>query len=166
MVSANKGTPGIEFTIVLKQRKYQNTWEEIDWRERRVWLYFAPGGDHSWNMKKLAFAGHSGGGLTTMDLRGKTAEVIGSNETHEGKEREKFELALPGGFSRSEPSDDAFLAIDAILQSSTVPGDVKPAALEETTGRAVDRPAAVTPGAVAERQAVPPTSLPDDEIPF
>lgn len=126
MESANKGTPGLEFTVTLKTKKVGAKWEPIDHRDRRLWIYFPTGGDHSWSMKKLAHAGFKGGSLKNMDLKGNDCEVVSEWEKYEGKEREKFDLAFPGG-QKSERSEDAFLAIDAILQSEPMPDAVESA---------------------------------------
>ncbi len=143
MVSANKGTPGIEFTVTLTAKKTGAKWEPMDHRDRRLWLWFPPGGDHSWNMKKLKHAGFKGGTLSQMNLAGNQCEVISDWEKYEGKEREKFELALPGG-QKSERSEDAFLAIDAILQSEPMPDDVSQAPPSQENFE----------------------QIPDDEVPF
>jgi len=124
MESEKKKTPGIEFSVTLKEKNIDGKWEPIERMSRRFRMYFSqkPGADHSYSMKKLAFAGYKGEGLAKMNLRGNGCEVWSKMEPDStGKEHENFELALPASGSKTEKSDDAFLAIDSILQSAPMP---------------------------------------------
>ncbi len=159
--SQKKGTPGIKFVCTVREVLRGSGWEPCQWREVDATLWFPPGGDFSWNLKKLAFAGYTGGGLSSMNLSGNACELTSEIETYNGKEREKFELALPpndGG-----PSEDAFLAIDAILQSSAVPAGIEAA----KPGENVSPGAAPASGPSASAPAPEPeASSWDDDVPF
>jgi hypothetical protein len=179
MKSKDKGTPGIEFRVNLREIQQAGAWKPIDWIDRDCTIYFSPGGDHSWSMKKLAFAGFTGGvPLSQMNLRGNTVEVVSNFETYDGKEREKFELSLPP----REPSaadGNAELAIDAVLSAMPVPAVKLPTALDPDAkppepGTAKSRPQAATPASsvdpglqgTAYDNSAPATPLDDDEVPF
>ena len=161
--SESKGTPGIELQVSVTARQGANGWEGINPMTRTVRVYFPDGGDHSWSVKKLAYAGHKGGSLSGMNLVGNPCELSSKLETYEGKEREKFELALPPAAGFSEPSEDAFLAIDAILQSESVEG-ITP------VGSPQSEAPAGTPPQSAPMNSAPTNGVPsqtnEDEIPF
>jgi hypothetical protein len=176
MKSANKGTPGIEFKISIREKKHQGKWVPVDWFERRTWLYFPADGDVSYAMKKLAFAGYDGTGLASLNMRGNAVELVSNVETYKGKEREKFEMALPGGGGEmSESNDNAFLAIDAVLQSEALP-DVAKAEAPAKGGGPGDGASDAPPrertaldaynDAEAKRLDEAAAALPDDEVPF
>jgi len=164
MQSARKGTPGIEFRVRLAER-----WDETNaqWLAtgtcyRRVWLWFPPNVSNEWNMKKLAFAGYRGGGLSAMDLVGNACEVESSDDTYNGEQTVRWELALPSQ-TKTEASADAFLAIDAVLQSEPVPKVV--AALLPKSLDAADAVERIAD--VVERAGNPPSPpRPDDGTPF
>lgn len=168
MKSKQKGTPGIEFRITLRERLNGSTWEAIQWIERTATVYFSPGGDHSWSLKKLAFAGYvEGTPLSEMNLRGNTCEVQSKWETYAGKEREKFELALPPrGMSAAD--GDAELAIDAILSSSSIEQVKTPAPLDAnaTPPTADEAPSVGSSGGSAPASEPEPSSFDDDDVPF
>lgn len=153
MKSSNKGTDGIEFVVDLHSAKYDNEWQPIEKITRRVNVWFPKGKSHEYSLKKLRHAGWTGGGLAELDLVGKDIEVVGEMETYEGKEREKFDLPLPprGGSFGGEKSEEAGLAIDAILQSAPV--DLDAAAEAEAQ-------------APAESSAAPAPAIDDDDVPF
>lgn len=122
--SSKKRTPGIEFLVAVQEQKTESgTWEPAKQQKQiRCNLWFAPGKDHSHAIKKLCYAGYDGGGLEKLSIIGKTVELSTHVEFWDGREIEKFELALPGGvLTKSAKSDAAFLAIDSILQSAKLP---------------------------------------------
>lgn len=122
MKSSNKGTDGLEFVVDLDQVKVGDEWGPMgDPITRRVWLWFPRGKSHELSLKKLRFAGWNGGSLGELDLVGKEVEVEGTLEKYNGEDRERFDFPLPrksGGFDGSDRSEEAGLAIDAILQSA------------------------------------------------
>jgi hypothetical protein len=117
--SEKKKTPGLEFEVTIRERKNGDNWEPCDWVKRSVFVWFPSGGDVSFTLKKLKFAGWGGGSLESLKLEGSTVILESHWETFEEKEREKFELALPPR-SASKPDGDAFLAIDAILSAVSI----------------------------------------------
>ena len=119
--------------------KIGNDFKDCQWMEKTVTLWFPPGSDPAMNLRKLAFAGHDGGSLRDMNLVGNTVELIGTMETYKNRQRERFELGLPGR-AASAPDDDAFAAIDAVLGASD--------AIE------VERPAAIDPDAKQPADAI------------
>jgi len=161
--SAKKGTPGIEFTISIREKKIGADFVPCQWFTRSCWVYFPAGGDPTMNLKKLAFAGFEGGPLSEMDLEGNTVEVIGKMETYQGKEREKYELGLPAR-KPAEKDDDAYLAIDSVLQAAEVPDVDRPAAIDPEAKQPAD---AVASGSdKPARDEAPATPIDDDDVPF
>lgn len=120
MQSAQKKTPGIEFKISVREIKQGDEWIGVQWMEVNVWIYFSKMGNPEMSLRKLAFAGlRPGVGLRQMDLTGNTVQLTSKREEYNGNFREKFDLALPPR-QPTEKSEDAFLAIDAILQAHPV----------------------------------------------
>lgn len=173
MKSKKKGTPGIEFLVMIREQKIGTTFEPCQWFERTVAVYFSPGGDHSWSLKKLAFAGYvEGTPLSEMNLCGNTVELVSEPEIGtDGKEREKFELALPPR-GMSQADDDAELAIDAILSSSPIENIKLPSQLDADAAPDPNaKPAGSIAGGSRDTSAgspaeVPPESNFDDDVPF
>ena len=166
-VSAQTGTPGIEFEVEINEVKQAGRdWESSVPMTRRVSVWFPASGDHSYSLKKLRHAGWRGGGLSEMDLTGNTAELISKDEEYQGRTVEKFDLAFPP--RETQVSESAALTIDAILQSAPVdtspaPVDTSPApekaAPAPAPAPAVDSPAAAADAAaineIAERGEIP-----------
>jgi len=124
--SEQKKTPGLEFLVAVHEKKRGAEWVQLPSEFNRVvTLWFKEGGNHEWTMKRLAFAGYSGGPLSQMKLAGRTVELECREESYKGKAQERYELALPERTTESD--EDAFLAIDAILGSEPLP-DVEGAA--------------------------------------
>jgi len=141
-VSAQTGTPGIEFEVDINEVKQAGRdWESSVPMTRRVSVWFPANGDHKYALKKLRHAGWRGGGLSEMDLTGNTAELSATDKEYKGRTVENFELALP---PRGETpiSESAALTIDAILQSAPVDTSPAPEKAAPDTQASVDSPAA------------------------
>jgi hypothetical protein len=156
MKSSNKGTDGIEIVIDIHSKKYGIEFQPIDRITRRVNIYFPKGGNHEYALKKLRYAGWDGGGLSDLKLVGKDVDVVGEVETYEGQDREKFDLPLPpreggSGFG-NEKSEEAGLAIDAILSSAPIDIDAAKEAEDQTSA--------------GEMSAAPDTGFDEDGVPF
>lgn len=126
--SERKGTPGLEILVQLTYIQRGDDWEPItETMERRIWLYFPVNGNSEVSINKLRSAGWTGQDLRSVEqLHGKTIDVYSVDEVYEGRTREKFDIST-GHKKESEYSDDAFRAIDAILQSAPRATTVTPA---------------------------------------
>ena len=151
MKSSKKQTPGIEFIVSVRQVKIGNDFKDCQWMEKTVTLWFPPGSDPAMNLRKLAFAGHDGGSLRDMNLVGNTVELIGTMETYKNRQRERFELGLPGR-AASAPDDDAFAAIDAVLGAS----DAKSSGRRRSIRTRSNRPTRSTRRSVGDRRELRP----------
>lgn len=154
MKSAQKGTPGIEFAVSIQWRwdgKGEGQWVETEHVERRVWLYFGGGNSNEMSLKKLRHAGWEGGSLAKLNLVEKWVDIDSSTETWKGKQREKYDLALPP-LATTVSDDEAFLAIDAVMTSAGVAAGPSAPPTPETSDEATGEPDA---GDVANAEDFP-----------